>query len=92
MSKALTPEFVAALAKMKPEEQAAAIAAYNAANRTVQPAVTAKVSEKGAVSVYGLQRFPVTLYADQWRRLIQAIPSLEAFLEANKDKLSVKGQ
>ena len=50
-----------------------------------------KVSDKGAVSVYGLQsRFPVTLYGDQWKRLLAHREQLEAFMEANKSKLSVK--
>lgn len=47
-----------------------------------------KVSEKGAVSVYGLTvRFPVTLYRSQWQRLVQALPELEAFMLAHKDEL-----
>lgn len=49
-----------------------------------------KVSEKGALSVYGLGRFPVSLYRGQWERLIQVIPQLQAFIEANRDKLAEK--
>lgn len=49
-----------------------------------------KVSAKGAVSVYGLQRMPVTLYGQQWERLREFMPEIEAFIAANKDKLSVK--
>lgn len=49
-----------------------------------------KVSEKGALSVYGLGRFPVTLYVGQWSRLIEIIPSLKAFMSENADKLAVK--
>jgi len=49
-----------------------------------------KVSEKGAVSVYGLGRFPVTLYRSQWDRLIQAMPGLKAFIEAHSDQLTSK--
>jgi len=51
-----------------------------------------KVSEKGGVSVYGLGRFPVTLYYEQWTRLLDASENLRAFLEENKDKLKLKGQ
>ena len=40
-----------------------------------------KVSEKGALSVYGLGRFPVSLYRGQWERLIEAIPQIKAFIE-----------
>jgi hypothetical protein len=49
-----------------------------------------KVSEKGGVSVYGLGRFPVTLYYEQWQRLLGAASELGTFLEANKDKLKLK--
>ena len=49
-----------------------------------------KVGEKGGVSVYGLGRFPVTLYYEQWVRLLDASENLRAFLEKNKDKLKLK--
>jgi hypothetical protein len=49
-----------------------------------------KVSEKGAVSVYGMGRFPVTLYYEQWVRLLEAGKELREFLEENKDKLKLK--
>jgi hypothetical protein len=49
-----------------------------------------KVSEKGGVSVYGLGRFPVTLYYEQWQRLLGAAEELGKFLEENKDKLKLK--
>jgi hypothetical protein len=49
-----------------------------------------KVSEKGGVSVYGLGRFPVTLYYEQWQRLLGAADDLKAFLDENKDKLKLK--
>jgi hypothetical protein len=51
-----------------------------------------KVSEKGGVSVYGLGRFPVTLYYEQWTRLLDASENLRGFLEENKSKLKLKGQ
>jgi hypothetical protein len=50
-----------------------------------------KVSEKGGVSVYGLGRFPVTLYYEQWTRLLDASDALRNFLEENKTKLKLKG-
>ena len=50
-----------------------------------------KVSEKGGVSVYGLGRFPVTLYYEQWVRLLDSAAGLRAFLEENKGKLKLKG-
>jgi hypothetical protein len=49
-----------------------------------------KVSEKGGVSVYGLGRFPVTLYYEQWLRLLDAAQELRDFLETNKAKLKLK--
>jgi hypothetical protein len=49
-----------------------------------------KVSEKGGVSVYGLGRFPVTLYYEQWIRLLDAADGLRTFLEENKSKLKLK--
>jgi hypothetical protein len=49
-----------------------------------------KVGEKGGVSVYGLGRFPVTLYYEQWVRLLDSSTDLRAFLESNKDKLKLK--
>jgi hypothetical protein len=50
-----------------------------------------RVGEKGGVSVYGLGRFPVTLYYEQWIRLLDAGERLREFLEANKSKLKLKG-
>jgi hypothetical protein len=49
-----------------------------------------RVGEKGGVSVYGLGRFPVTLYYEQWIRLLEAAPSLRNFLEENKSRLKLK--
>ena len=51
-----------------------------------------RVGEKGGVSVYGLGRFPVTLYYEQWIRLLDAAPQLRTFLESAKSdgKLKLK--
>jgi len=49
-----------------------------------------KVGEKGGVSVYGLGRFPVTLYYEQWIRLLDAAEGLRSFLEENKSRLKLK--
>ena len=51
-----------------------------------------RVSEKGAVSVYGLGRFPVTLYYEQWTRLLDRTDDLRTFLEENKSRLKLKGE
>src|ERR1700740_3627753 len=53
-------------------------------------AVSMKVSEKGAVSVYGLGRFPVTLYQEQWQKLLALAEEIKAFIEENRSKLKVK--
>jgi hypothetical protein len=50
-----------------------------------------RVGEKGGVSVYGLGRFPVTLYYEQWVRLLDAGKDLREFLEENKSRLKLKG-
>jgi len=49
-----------------------------------------KVSEKGALSVYGMGRFPVTLYKEQWERLLDATDDIRAFLKANDSSLKAK--
>lgn len=49
-----------------------------------------KVSEKGALSVYGMGRFPVTLYKEQWLRLLSMADEIKAFIEANQDSLKAK--
>ena len=49
-----------------------------------------RVGEKGGVSVYGLGRFPVTLYYEQWIRLLDIANELREFLETNKSKLKLK--
>jgi len=50
-----------------------------------------RVGEKGGVSVYGLGRFPVTLYYEQWVRLLDSSDRLREFLEENKSRLKLKG-
>jgi hypothetical protein len=49
-----------------------------------------RVSEKGAVSLYGLGRFPVTLYYEQWMKVLDHVDELRAFLEENKPYLKLK--
>ena len=53
-------------------------------------AIRFKVTEKGGVSVYGLGRFPVTLYQGQWKKLLAAMPELEKFIEEHRHELSTK--
>jgi len=49
-----------------------------------------KVSEKGGLSIYGLGRFPVTLYKEQWNRLLDHVDEIREFLKANDQQLKAK--
>ncbi len=53
-------------------------------------AISMKVSEKGGLSVYGLGRFPVTLYKEQWTRLLDLSDDIRRFIVANEGKLKTK--
>jgi hypothetical protein len=53
-------------------------------------AISIKVSEKGGVSVYGLGRFPVTLYKEQWLRLLDTADDIRSFIAQNESKLKAK--
>lgn len=52
---------------------------------------TLKVSEKGGVSVYGLGRFPVTLYKEQWTKLLDMAQDIRTFIKENEARLKSKG-
>lgn len=52
--------------------------------------LTLKVSVKGAVSLYGMGKFPVTLYAGQWERLLGSAEEITSFIEANRSLMAVK--
>lgn len=54
--------------------------------------VSLKVSDKGGVSVYGLGRFPVTLYKEQWTKLLDMADEIRAFIKENDAKLKTKGE
>ena len=53
--------------------------------------ISMKVSEKGAVSIYGMGRCPVTLYKEQWLKLLDMEGEIRAFITANDAKLKTKG-
>ena len=57
-----------------------------------QTGLTLRISEKGALSVYGMGRFPTTLYVEQWERLLGLADDIKAFIKANSSKLSRKGE
>jgi hypothetical protein len=53
--------------------------------------ISMKVSEKGAVSIYGMGRFPVTLYKEQWLKLLDLSDDIRKFIAANEGQLKSKG-
>jgi hypothetical protein len=78
-----------------PEEMQAELERLRAENETLKkPAargtISYKVSDKGAVSVYGLGRFPVTLYKEQWDKLLDRSEELRQFMADNDSKLKKK--
>ena len=80
---------------MTPEEMQAELERLKAENEALKkPAargtISFKVSEKGAVSVYGLGRFPVTLYKEQWERLLDRDADIRTFIADNASKLKLK--
>jgi hypothetical protein len=52
--------------------------------------VSMKVSEKGGISIYGMGRFPVTLYKEQWEKLLDMADEIRAFIKDNHSKLKIK--
>lgn len=94
--KALSPADTLALINKMAQDRAAADAARAEAEARAKAAqvksnrLHCKVSERGALSVYGLQRFPVTFYAGQWERLIAFIPDIQTFLTTNKAQFTTK--
>ena len=81
-------EILAKLAtgELKVEEASKMLAALEPKRGTLN----CKVSQKGAVSVYGLQRMPVTLYMEQWQRLLDFGDELRAFIKENEGQLKRK--
>ncbi len=73
------------LNEMTKEQLIALLAAQSAPK-----ALSMKVSEKGALSIYGLGRFPVTLYSGQWERLLAHADAIRAFMSANASLLATK--
>jgi hypothetical protein len=79
---------------MADEDLKAELARLKAENEQLKTqrtrAVTLKVSEKGGVSVYGLGRFPVTLYKEQWARVLDMADEIRAFIKENDARLKAK--
>ena len=62
----------------------------SALKKTSAKGLSMKISEKGGLSIYGLGRFPVTLYKEQWKKLLGLKDEIAAFLEANDAQLKTK--
>ena len=75
----------AEIERLKKENEALA-----AAKKAGAHTLSVKASAKGAVSVYGLGRFPVTLYAEQWDRLLANAEKVKGFIEENRETLATK--
>ncbi|RLA60841.1 MAG: hypothetical protein DRQ88_12690 [Epsilonproteobacteria bacterium] len=76
-----------------PEEELARLRTENEALKAKKKGggeLSFKVSQKGAVSVYGMGRFPVTLYKEQWLRLLDRKDDILEFIKENEDSLTVK--
>ncbi len=77
------------------QDTAAELERLRAENEALKKAsargLSLKVSEKGGISVYGLGRFPVTLYKEQWLKLLDLADDIRRFIEANESQLKTKG-
>lgn len=72
-------------------EELERLRAENAAlKKTSSKGISMKVSEKGGLSIYGLGRFPITLYKEQWNKLLDMADDIRAFLKANDAQLKTK--
>ena len=72
------------------QQRIAELEAQVAALKTARGTLRFKVGEKGGLSVYGLGRFPVTLYRGQWERLLDSAEDIRAFIAANAERLATK--
>ena len=81
---------------MSDEEMKAELERLRAENERLKTrqtrGISLKVSEKGGVSVYGLGRFPVTLYKEQWARLLDMADDIRTFIRENEPKLKAKAE
>lgn len=92
MATTLTKEEIAKLPKELREKFEALVSENELLHKVSEGKLSLKVSEKGAVSVYGMGRWPVTLYQEQWIRLLDAGDNIREFITANKSKLKTKLQ
>lgn len=81
----MSDDVQAELERLKAENEA-----LRAQSKAKPGQVSLKVSEKGAVSVYGLGRFPVTLYQEQWGKLLEHADQIREFIRLNAGQLKKK--
>jgi len=73
------------------ERRIAELEAQLAAEKAKQTrAVYLKVSEKGGASLYGIRRFPITFYVEEWNRILDMEPEIRSFLKAHEGELTTK--
>jgi hypothetical protein len=78
----MSDDMQAELARLRAENEAL--------KKTGAKGLSLRVSEKGGLSVYGLGRFPVTLYKEQWTKLLDMADDIRAFIAANESGLKSK--
>ena len=78
------------MSEVTPKSPEELLAENESLKKALRATISLKVSEKGALSVYGLGRFPVTLYKGQWERLLATAEQIREFMVANQDKLKTK--
>ena len=79
---------------MNDEEMKAELERLKAENEALKArgskGISMKVSEKGGLSIYGMGRFPITLYKEQWTKLLEMADDIRAFMKDNDGKLKTK--
>jgi hypothetical protein len=80
----MSEDLKAELERLKAENEALK------SNKNSRGTLSMKVSEKGALSVYGMGRFPVTLYKEQWLKLLGIAEEIKKFIAENDDRLKTK--
>ncbi len=79
------------MADENPQAELARLRAENEALKSrARKGISLRVSDKGGVSVYGLGRFPVTLYKEQWLKLLDVTDEIRAFIRENDAQLKTK--
>lgn len=80
----MSEDLKAELARLKAENEALK------GKKSSAGTLSMKVSEKGALSIYGMGRFPVTLYKEQWLKLLGIADDIKKFIEENDSRLKAK--